>query len=265
MLSKKIKIIMFVAIYILSIETVFAQKYKLIFTNTNIKVPEQASNEDSEENVEFLPGSPYSLVMNNSEVEVSLNSYPKSNWTFEFWAYMDDWSVSNGGTRNSIFTFSEDISIKPLNIDINMGRLSHYRGEAAGEVMHYDVSNKTGWNHIAITQERTGSESVVVKMFLNGSKVDEASGDYENLGEKIWFGYDGAFDSKHWTGKLDNIRLWDIARTESQIQNNYNTEIDFSDSNLAGAWLIDNTSQVINDSTPNNNNGVSKNVSFSNN
>ena len=58
-------------------------------------------------------------------------------------------------------------------------------------------------------------------------------------------------------GLLDDVRLWNVARSPEEIAANYNRLIDPSTSGLVGYWNFDEASgQDIFDATSNNNDGI---------
>ena len=101
------------------------------------------------------------------------------------------------------------------------------------------------WGHIAIT--RSGSD---ITVYVNG--VKDATGRWN-----------GAFSIKaigrgnrgFVKGKMDEIRIWDIARTETEISNSYDATVDPSSAGLIGYWGFNEADQIITDASSSANHG----------
>ncbi len=150
-------------------------------------------------------------------VQASMNADPKEDWTVSAWIKPDDWGQS---ARQEFVSTSEDVSNKPLDFGIENGNLKHWRGDAAGEVMSYDVSTLSGWHHIAVTQDRTSSSNVDLTMYVDGVPVATDSGDYENMYDEFWIGA-ALVDDFHWGGKVDEVMLFNGSLSQEEINDAY--------------------------------------------
>jgi len=127
----------------------------------------------------------------------------------------------------------------------------------------YDVVVSNGldfnqWQHLAFTYD--GS---YIRLYKNGNILDStsATGNINNSSESFKLGvldYQGS--GFYLQGKLDEIRLWDIALTENEIYNWMCLEIDQSHpyySNLMGYWsLNDGVGLTATDQSLNGNDGT---------
>ncbi len=117
---------------------------------------------------------------------------------------------------------------------------------SAGRVILYAygirVAAKTSlkadtWEHIAIT--RSGSN---LKVYING--VKDATGSWN-----------GAFSIKaigrgnrgFVKGTMDEIRIWEVARTEDEISHSYKTSVEPNARGLIGYWRFNESDQTISD------------------
>lgn len=144
------------------------------------------------------------------------------DWTVSGWIKAANW---NDSTRKEWLSITEDrTDYRPLDFVHEDGKIKHYRGEAAGEVMAYDVSDVSGWHHMLVTQKRTSSDNVDLVMYFDGNQVDMDSGAYENMRPSLRF-YMGRIaaasptspDRFYWDGKLDEVRVYNRALSSSEI------------------------------------------------
>ena len=146
------------------------------------------------------------------------------DWTVSGWIYPSDW---NDDSRKEWLSISEDQTAdRPLDFVHEGGKIKHYRGQAAAQVMSSDVSTESGWHHMAVTQERTSPSSVDLAMYFDASQVDTVSGDYENMRPSLNIAI-GRFagspaDRFYWDGKVDDVRVYDRALSSSEVTEIYN-------------------------------------------
>ncbi len=120
------------------------------------------------------------------------------------------------------------------------------------------------WLHIAATYDAINQVS---KLFLNGNLIcqthRQAGGTLpitaaiRDTQESMIFGKSRAF------GLLDEVRIWNIARTDAQIRSFYNKKVTPDESGLIGYWDFDEalSNQIIVDSSAYHHNGVLGNSS----
>lgn len=164
----------------------------------------------------ILGGEAYSFDGSNDYVDIGYSGSPYSDWTVSLWVNHNDWSTSE---RQGSLAVGENRSSKPLNWDRDgSNQFSHYRGEAAGQVMSVN-SVSGGWHHVIVTQRRIDSSTVDLKMYWDGEKVDETTGDYEDmdLSKYIYIGWNSSSGTE-WKGKVSEVRIYDRPLTKSEIQ-----------------------------------------------
>jgi hypothetical protein len=123
-----------------------------------------------------------------------------------------------------------------------------------GTYITKDVALGTGWNHIAVTYDNSNQ-----KLYLNGVLLSTLS----QTGS-IPTGAKDLFLGELLSGNLDEIRIWDVALTQDQIQEMMCKKITSSNlptgvawSNLKGYWRMDETSgTTAADQTANSNTGT---------
>ena len=107
------------------------------------------------------------------------------------------------------------------------------------------------WTHLAIV-----FEAPYLRLYTNGTLYEEVTtGDslLETDGTFSLTNDTNAEQVQRWcyTGEISEARYWNIARTESEIQDNMNKEVDPNSVGLVGYWKLDEgTGSTVNDSTP---------------
>jgi hypothetical protein len=120
--------------------------------------------------------------------------------------------------------------------------------------------------HVAATYD--GNEG---KIFINGIEgteiwsVNGSGGDITDNDRSVAFGIirwgttnnEGIYDSEILKGNLDEIRIWNTALTQEEIQNNMNIQLSGDESGLVGCWNFDEgTGTQVTDQTSNGNDGT---------
>lgn len=121
------------------------------------------------------------------------------------------------------------------------------------------------WTHIAITYSRTAGE---LRHYRNGQLVSTQtmttadqpiSPDHpiRDCSRPLEFGRAGAFGF-HFAGRLDEVRVWNVARSPGDIAADFNRSVAANSPGLVGYWKFDEAigSQIAIDSSGTGNNGV---------
>ena len=89
------------------------------------------------------------------------------------------------------------------------------------------------WTHVAVTFDASGSASI----YING-KLDAqtSAGDLGDGASALYFGTTEAANERFFSGRIDEVRIWDDVRTQSEIQSNYQQELVGNEANLVGYW-----------------------------
>ncbi|MCA2620215.1 MAG: cadherin domain-containing protein, partial [Microcystis sp. M040S2] len=123
------------------------------------------------------------------------------------------------------------------------------------------------WHHVAhVFGASVGGQQIYVdgQLVASGSRTIS---DF-NWQDKISIGYSA--DSGYFKGEIDEVRVWNVAKTQAQIQTYYNRNLTGKEQGLAGYWNFDETSgNTVNDLSSNNNNatlinGIQRTVANSN-
>ena len=129
-----------------------------------------------------------------------------------------------------------------------------------------NVSSWVGsWHHIAVTYDGRGgaTASQGVTIYLDGVAVPVGREDHpayvamENRPTPLDIGRDNENDGLAYTGGLDELRLWNVRRTASQIQLAMGTELTGFEAGLVGYWRFNEGAGLASaDDSPNDNSAV---------
>ena len=125
------------------------------------------------------------------------------------------------------------------------------------------ISTNT-WTHIAFTHDNSTNTT---KFYINGSLDATTTSLSKNLAgnnSNVYIGWDGQQGDKFFTGKIDEVRIWDDVRTQAEIQDNMYIELVGNESNLVAYYNFnDGRGTSVLDLTSNNNNGTMTNMDAS--
>lgn len=185
-------------------------------------------------------------------------------------------------TRGDIFTKKDNVSSAPginyLGLFINTDNKFHFYLRKLGNDPIIDISSATSvstsiWTHVACV--RSGNN---LSLYVNGTL--EATGTHSDdltSNGPIRIGSNRAESlnpnsspTQLYDGNIDEARIWNIARTSTEILNNYNNELVGNETGLIAYYdfnqgdpCTDNTIiTTLNDKTSNGNNGTLKNFSL---
>ncbi|KAA3600521.1 MAG: PKD domain-containing protein, partial [Candidatus Scalindua sp. AMX11] len=159
-----------------------------------------------------------------------------SNYTVEVW-------IKPNGIPNEVWKGIVGKPGRNFNIWLNReGYISHK--------FHNSTSTNSGapdtpkgsidwdeWNHIAITNDGT-----TAKTFINGvERASGPSGGAQIVDNKPLFigrNLDGA-GGGYFHGVIDDVRIWNVVRSEAEIMSNKDSELTGTERGLVGYWKMD--------------------------
>ena len=158
-----------------------------------------------------------------------------SNFTIESWVKLEP------GIDNKDALFGQEG--EGLDINFYQGKARLFAG--GDKVTANTALLADTWGHIAIT--RSGSN---LKLYVNGE--EDATG--------IWNGTlslkaIGRGNRGFLKGTLDEVRVWNVARTDAEISASFNTSVDPSSDGLIGYWTFNEIDQIISDASSSGNHG----------
>ena len=188
-----------------------------------------------------------------------------TDFTIEFWINPDDVTSVDfpiisrtGGTEDA--DDNDSFLIKLLNDEIfiqyEFGSGSNVTFTSASANIAADT-----WTHVAVVRSDTDDN---IKLYLNGtlnetfssSDTDENPTGSDSSDVSVFVGANFA-KTKFYDGELAHVRVWNVARTASQISRFYDRLVDSTASGLQGYWKLDEGGGTIAyDSSSNSNNGT---------
>lgn len=122
------------------------------------------------------------------------------------------------------------------------GTLNFYWGTSGANANPYQGFNSgtaltlNQWNHVALVRDLTNGQ---LRWYINGVQTNTATPSYAAAvaGSNpvlIGTGYTNGYH-----GEIDEVRIWNVARTAAQVQNNRNTTVTPGTAGLAGYWRMD--------------------------
>jgi hypothetical protein len=197
--------------------------------------------------------------------------------TLETWIYLD--SSPPGGSAYTFITYGtngeEQAQNQIYRFEIRSGGPIHMLHESGGSDVggSVDTDSLIGeldlygqWVHLAVVRDVTAN---TFQLFINGEpqpSVDYGTNDPDG-GTSGIFIISGAFagsvgvgtnDPQGYfvEGQMDEIRVWDVARTPAQIQANMNKKLNGTESGLQGYWRLDSSSGITATDQTTNNDGT---------
>lgn len=188
--------------------------------------------------VEVAPDPGYALDLNgtNSYIQVPDGVWFTNDFTVEGWVYCrsyNNWSrlfdFGNAGYLQEVYlALSEGTTGFP-----KMGIFTNGNNNLVGSSQQLPLNQ---WTHLATTL--SGSTATI---FMNGNAVGSGTvlvpGNFVRTNNYIGrslFGGDAYANAA-----FDGIRIWNVARSASQIQQKMNSPLTGSETNLIGYWRLD--------------------------
>ncbi|MBE9220315.1 LamG-like jellyroll fold domain-containing protein, partial [Dolichospermum flos-aquae] len=191
----------------------------------------------------------------NNYVEVPSSAALSLNTTVEAWVYTD----SANRTWQRIFDFGNG----PANNNVWLGfqgntgliELENFQGNTSNAILTSEVFPEKQWVHVAAVIDDSGNASIYwngeLKASGNVGTISNVTRTNCYVGKSNWWG------DAYFLGQIDDVRIWNVARTQTQIQANLNKTLTGTETGLAGYWNFNNiTGNTAPDLTTNGNNGT---------
>jgi len=162
--------------------------------------------------------------------------------TVEAWVYKDPALPNWGGVlmKSSDSSWSDGYGLS----NYTDGRIHFFVNNYSANEVSADLADNT-WTHVAGTYD--GS---TLKLYVNG--VLAASKDYvatiNHSTQPLRIGA-GAGGSYPWRGQIDEVRVWDVARSAQEIATHYQQGLQGNEAALAGYWRMNDAGSTFADSS----------------
>ena len=163
----------------------------------------------------------------------------------------------NGGTNNTILDKGDYNFLWQLNANGNGNKMGFYNKATGTWVYSTADVNQYIPQHVAITLNGT-----LLTFYINGvasgtATVSNYSLDTEPLNIGRQQPIAGGCQCNHFNGTMDEVRIWNVVRTQAQIQANMNVGIDPNSAGLVAYYKFDEgTGTTTADATTHGNNGT---------
>jgi hypothetical protein len=164
-----------------------------------------------------------------------------SDWTVEVW-FKDEHS-SYSHPRARIVTKGDIASPEvPFFASVDTGLLYvGMRSAGTAETLTYDLTaggvSPNTWHHLAATFQASSRTLTIYVDATQRAQTTLASASAGNTLPLI-IGRSGT-GGNYWLGKLDDLRVWNVARTAAEINANYQAELALAPTGLVGNWRFD--------------------------
>lgn len=158
-----------------------------------------------------------------------------TQWTVEGWARKSVLNqTANGASLLEKANGPEAISVQFINQGVRVNAGGSF-SVLASSVIAADEDV-----HVAVTYDNSGAAGEL-KLFLNGildaSTSGVAEADYTTP-EPIWLGRREGHLKHTFKGVFDDVRLWNVARTQQQIYESMTRPVDPASTGLVGYWKL---------------------------
>lgn len=186
--------------------------------------------------------------------------------TLEVWVQADLFTTESGSERRLIKKGgSNSNSNSPYQLDLATDQTVHFIiGDGSMAVGYQSVSTlTTGWHHIVVTWDGT-NVLIYIDGVLDASLTQTTAPIASNtevleLGRTAEGGTSGHFD-----GQLDEVRIWNTVRTDTEIQDNMFEELVGNETGLVAYYRFDEFADAgnttLSDQTANGNDGTLTNM-----
>ncbi|MDT7832435.1 LamG-like jellyroll fold domain-containing protein [Flavobacteriaceae bacterium S356] len=180
----------------------------------------------------------------------SFNNLPNGNSP----RTMEAWVKTNGtGAFSAIANYGTNSNTQRFGLLVNPNGKLYFVGSFA-DLEGTSVITDNAWHHVAVTYN--GS---TIKLYVDGVLENSSAITLNTLHSSFTIGKlnSSTQNDEHFTGQLDEIRIWDDVRTQEEIVNNAYTKFLGNEANLVSYYNFDSSSgTTLDDLSSSNNDGV---------
>ncbi|MEH2377385.1 MAG: LamG-like jellyroll fold domain-containing protein [Nostoc sp.] len=176
----------------------------------------------------------------------SLDLSKTGQFTQEAWIFANFTDNNRHGILGNGTTATSYAGISVINqtgIEVGFGDGTNWNSFQVDNLL-----TKNNWNHVATTFD--GTE---YSLYVNGLKVSSTTQFQGKIPTNASSFDIGKVGTNTFIGAIDEVRLWNVARTSAQINQNLITDLQGNEKGLIGYWQFNNNTQ---DKTANQNHGI---------
>ena len=179
---------------------------------------------------------------------------PTAALTVEAWIYPEDIA---GQTVPPVVRKADGSSGYALEINHNTNEIQfwvHIAGTGFFSSPTYTLSALNRWYHVAGTYD--GSN---ITLYVNGMRIGSTvqSGTITSYFGPLIIGSESTFGGRYFDGKIDEVRIWSDARSQTEIQENMHRELTGTEANLTAYYPMNTGSgTTLTDQSTSANNGT---------
>ena len=184
----------------------------------------------------FNGGDEFVYIPNTSNLQVT------GDQTIDMWLYPTDLTLR----RNPIYkTFGGEGTITQETT----GLMSYYYGTSGSDAAPYQALSSqvpvipNQWNHIAIVRDLT---NMTLTWYINGVKTNTATASYATATASSAPWYIGNGYTNNYAGRIDQVRISNIARSAAEIRQAYEYNSRKNTINIEFAAKLDSTNLIAN-------------------
>ncbi|MFN8297856.1 MAG: LamG-like jellyroll fold domain-containing protein [Chitinophagales bacterium] len=169
----------------------------------------------------------------NTSLPAVFNNIPGNDITIEAW-------VNPAGSAFQRIVFAEPSTTNFMSMGTSTGNVIYFYVIKNGTTYSLGTTTtipQNSWTHVACTWEASTN---TVKCYFNGILQPSVNGGASSTGTAGMLSI-GARPggAQYFSGKLDEIRIWSEARTACELQANYRTALNGTETNLAAYYTFD--------------------------
>ena len=183
------------------------------------------------------PGNALSFDGTNDHVSCGLptvfTDISNNDFTIEFWVY-----PTSGGTQRAVFAQQDGTNFSSVLLNsTNTVYYYVYYGGTYGSIKSNAGLPTNTWSHVACTWE---ANSQTLLMYVDGVLQPIVGGGSSSSGatnNSMYLGSTTVGD-QNLIGDLDEVRIWDYARSECEINASMNSEFDLAQTGLVAYYKM---------------------------
>ncbi|MDA9563907.1 LamG domain-containing protein [Flavobacteriales bacterium] len=183
-------------------------------------------------------------------------NFGTTDFSFELWMKIDP-NATFSTTYQLLCKKTNGVELYEVQVDIFRNIICHF-GFSPTSILSTTLVEKDVWYHLAIVRE-----SGIGKLYVNGVQEGSVASTQNITGaSNVFLGMD-ATGVEFLHGIIDEVRIWNIARTQTQIRDNMCRQLTGTETGLVGYWPMnegaDNTcagGEDVCDQSGNNNHGT---------